>query len=119
MSGGERQRLAIARMILKDPRIVILDEPTSALDVEAEAGVHEAILRLAKGRTTILIAHRLNTTLQADRVLLFEKGRLVQEGRPTALLAVDGPYRTMLGLWQADGRRLPTEVLAPAIAKTS
>jgi len=119
LSGGERQRLAIARMILKDPRIVILDEPTSALDVEAEAAVHEAILRLAKGRTTILIAHRLNTTLQADRVLLFEKGRLVQEGRPTALLAVDGPYRTMLGLWQADGRRLPTEVLAPAIAKTS
>lgn len=118
LSGGERQRLAIARMILKDPRIVILDEPTSALDVEAEAAVHDAILRLAKGRTTILIAHRLNTTLQADRVLLFEEGRLVQEGRPSALVAIDGPYRNMLGLWQADGRRVPSGSFVPAIAET-
>ena len=119
LSGGERQRLAIARMILKDPRIVILDEPTSALDVEAEAAVHEAILRLARGRTTILIAHRLNTTLQSDRVLLFEEGRLVQEGRPADLLAVDGPFRRMVGLWQAEDRKLRNGALVPALARTT
>lgn len=105
LSGGERQRLAIARTILKDPSVVILDEPTSALDVEAEAAVQTAIEELSTGRTTIFIAHRLNTTLRADRVLLLEGGRLVQNGSPEELLERDGPYRRMMSLWQAASRR--------------
>lgn len=105
LSGGERQRVAIARTILKDPSIVILDEPTSALDVEAEAAVQSAIEELARGRTTIFIAHRLNTTLRADRVLLLEQGKLVQNGTPRELLAVDGPYRRMMTLWHSAHRK--------------
>lgn len=105
LSGGERQRVAIARTILKNPSIVILDEPTSALDVEAEAAVQAAIEELAAGRTTIFIAHRLNTTLRADRVLLLEKGRLVQNGSPRDLLAIDGPYRRLMTLWHSAHRK--------------
>lgn len=105
LSGGERQRLAIARTILKDPSIVILDEPTSALDVEAETAVQSAIEELAFGRTTIFIAHRLNTTLRADRVLLLEGGRLVQNGSPAELLAIDGPYRRLMSLWRKTHRK--------------
>lgn len=105
LSGGERQRIAIARTLLKDPAIVILDEPTSALDVEAEASVQAAIEELSAGRTTIFIAHRLNTTLRADRVLLLEQGRLVQNGSPEELLAIDGPYRRMMTVWQSAHRR--------------
>lgn len=106
LSGGERQRLAIARTILKSPSIVILDEPTSALDIEAELAVQSAIESLSAGRTTILVAHRLNTTLRADRVLVFEGGHLVEEGPPAELLARGGVYRRLMSLWQAPGPQL-------------
>ncbi|MFT3770664.1 MAG: ABC transporter ATP-binding protein [Minicystis sp.] len=101
LSGGERQRLAIARTLLKDPAIVILDEPTSALDVEGELLVSRAIERLSRGRTTILVAHRLGTTLRADRVVVLDHGRVAEQGSPAALLRQDGPYRRMMDLWQA------------------
>jgi ATP-binding cassette subfamily B protein len=102
LSGGERQRIAIARTLLKDPRVVILDEPTSCLDVEGEIAVQAAIERLAAGRTTIMIAHRLSTTARADRVLVLDDGRIVEDGSPAELLArAESRYGAMMRLWQA------------------
>jgi ATP-binding cassette subfamily B protein len=100
LSAGERQRLAIARTLLKDPSIVLLDEPVSALDLEAEIAVQAAIARLAAGRTTLVVAHRLPTTLRADRVVVLDEGRVVEEGRPADLLrSPDSRYRRMIRLW--------------------
>jgi len=100
LSAGERQRLAIARTLLKDPSIVLLDEPTSALDVDGEIAVQAAIARLAAGRTTLLIAHRLPATLRADRVVVLEDGRIVEEGPPAELLGrAEGRYRRLCRLW--------------------
>ncbi len=93
LSGGERQRLAIARAILKDPPILILDEATSSLDSDSEAEVQLAVGNLVAGRTVIVIAHRLSTVLKADRIVVMEKGRIVQEGRHESLLASEGIYR--------------------------
>ncbi|AUX19768.1 ABC transporter [Sorangium cellulosum] len=101
LSGGERQRVAIARTLLKAPSIVILDEPTSSLDVEGEAAVQRAIERLVQGRTTLLIAHRLSTTTRADRVVVLDQGRVVEQGPPDALLRRGGVYRRMMDLWRA------------------
>ena len=96
LSGGQKQRVAIARALLKDPRILILDEATSALDAESEALVQEALQRLMKGRTTLVIAHRLSTIKNADRVLVMERGVMVQSGRHTALVKEDGLYRRLV-----------------------
>src|SRR3989442_686152 len=92
LSGGQRQRIAIARAVLKDPRILILDEATSSLDTESESLVQDALDRLMKGRTTFVVAHRLSTIQQADRILVLDKGRLVEEGTHTALLDKKGLY---------------------------
>src|SRR6185369_13367259 len=83
LSGGERQRLAIARTLLKDPAIVLLDEATSGVDVEGELMLQQALERLAEGRTTLMIAHRLSTTLRAHRVVVLERGRVIEQGPPT------------------------------------
>ena len=92
LSGGERQRLAIARVLLKDPKILILDEATSSLDSHSEALIQSALVPLMKGRTSLVIAHRLSTVLAADRIFVIDRGRLIESGTHTELLAMGGIY---------------------------
>ena len=96
LSGGQKQRVAIARAVLKDPRILILDEATSALDAESEHLVREALERLMKGRTTLVIAHRLSTVKDADRVVVLDAGNIVQAGTHSDLVGAEGLYRRLV-----------------------
>jgi ATP-binding cassette subfamily B protein len=96
LSGGQKQRVAIARALLKDPRVLILDEATSALDAESEHLVQEALDRLMEGRTTLVIAHRLSTVRQADRVVVIDGGVVVESGPHEALLRQDGLYKRLV-----------------------
>ncbi|MDJ0976537.1 MAG: ABC transporter ATP-binding protein [Planctomycetota bacterium] len=105
LSGGQRQRLSIARAVLKDPPILILDEATSSVDNETEAAIQRSLERIAVGRTTIVIAHRLSTVRNADTIYVMERGRLVEEGHHDDLLEGDGVYA---GLWKVQtGARQP------------
>ncbi|HYA72780.1 MAG TPA: ATP-binding cassette domain-containing protein, partial [Roseiarcus sp.] len=94
LSGGQRQRIAIARAILKDAPILLLDEPTAALDSESEREVQKALDSLRIGRTTIVVAHRLQTIVGADRIFVIEKGRAIESGSHRELIARDGAYCT-------------------------
>ena len=98
LSGGQRQRIAIARAVLADAPILLLDEATSALDAESEAAVQRALDVLGKGRTTLIVAHRLSTVLRADRIIVMDQGRIVEEGRHEALLARGGLYARLAKL---------------------
>ncbi len=98
LSGGERQRLAIAKLFLKNPEIIILDEPTSALDSFSEDKISKALEELFKGRTTIIIAHRLQTVKKADRILVIENGKIVEEGTHAELIQRNGIYNDMLNM---------------------
>jgi subfamily B ATP-binding cassette protein MsbA len=102
LSGGQRQRVAIARVLLKDPRILILDEATSALDSQAERLIQEATEKLMHGRTAIVIAHRLSTVINASRILVMDRGRIVDAGTHAELLARPGLYRELHTLQFAD-----------------
>lgn len=100
LSGGQRQRLAIARMILTDPKLVILDEATSALDTATEAALHKALNNFLKGRTTLIVAHRLSAVKQADLIYVLEDGKVVQQGKHQDLVAEQGLYQTLYGSLQ-------------------
>ena len=109
LSGGEKQRVAIARVILKDPRVLILDEATSHLDSESERLIQHALERVMQGRTSLVIAHRLSTILSADTILVLDQGQLVEQGTHAELLMQDGVYA---GLYHTQFRGERSEVLA-------
>ncbi len=101
LSGGQRQRLAVARMILSDPKVVVLDEATSALDTVTEAKLHAALAEFLRGRTTLIIAHRLSAVRQADRVYVFDNGRIIEQGSHSELIRNNGFYQQLYGTSQA------------------
>ncbi|ELV8674559.1 ABC transporter ATP-binding protein [Vibrio vulnificus] len=101
LSGGQRQRLAIARMVLSDPQFVILDEATSALDTATEAAIHRALNEYLKGKTTLIVAHRLSAVKQADLIYVLEDGQVTQSGTHSELVEQDGLYQTLYGSVQS------------------
>ncbi len=102
LSGGQRQRLAIARALIREAPILLLDEATSALDAQSERAVQQALERLMQGRTTLVIAHRLSTVMDADEILVLDGGSVVERGSHAALLARNGRYASMWRLQQQE-----------------
>ena len=118
LSGGEKQRVAIARAILKDPRILIFDEATSALDSKSEKAIQAELDRIARGHTTLVIAHRLSTVMDADEILVLDRGRIVERGTHRELLLQQGAYGQMWALQQQeDAQRAHQEELATVASR--
>ena len=106
LSGGEKQRVAIARAILKQPAVLIFDEATSALDSKSEKNIQMELKRIAKNRTTLVIAHRLSTIVDADRILVMDKGRIIEQGTHRMLLEKGGTYANMWMLQQQEEEKI-------------
>ena len=111
VSGGEKQRLSIARAVLKSPSILIFDEATAAVDSETEHLIQEAIDRLIEGKTTIMIAHRLSTLKRANRIIVVDNGKIIENGTPEELLAMKGKYYKLVEIqtMRADAERMSRE----------
>ncbi len=117
LSGGQRQRIAIARALLRDAPILVLDEALSSVDAENEAVIQQALDRLMRGRTTLILAHRLSSVIGADRILVLDQGRVVESGTHAALIAQPGPYRRLMGPQLGASTERPLAVApAPAAA---
>ena len=115
LSGGEKQRVAIARTLLKDPAIFLFDEATSSLDTKTEREIQASLREVSRNRTTLVIAHRLSTVVEADEILVLEAGRIVERGRHDALLAQEGAYAAMWKRQQAEAEE--DEAEAPEAAE--
>jgi ATP-binding cassette subfamily B protein len=98
LSGGQKQRVAIARTFIKDPRILILDDSTSSVDAETEAHIQAAIQKLMQNRTTFIIAHRVQSIMKADLILVLDKGKIIQKGTHQELLRQEGVYRSIFDI---------------------
>ena len=96
LSGGQKQRISIARAVLKDPQILLMDEATSSLDSVSEKMVQDAIEKLSKNRTTLVVAHRLNTIQKADLIVVMENGKIIQTGTHKKLLSIKGKYKQLV-----------------------
>jgi ATP-binding cassette subfamily B protein len=98
LSGGQKQRIAIARALIRDPKVIIFDEATSALDVESEKYIQDSMVELIKGRTTFIVAHRLSTIRQANRIVVLKKGQIAETGTHQELIAQNGIYAKMVAM---------------------
>jgi len=110
LSGGQKQRVAIARTLLKDPRILILDDSTSSVDMETEEAIRGALERLMQGRTTFIIAHRIQSLMNADLILVMDKGRIVQSGTHDELIEQPGTYQQIYDIQTRMETELEQEV---------
>ena len=117
LSGGQKQRIAIARTLLKNPRILILDDSTSAVDADTESRIKSALKSLMKDRTTFIIAHRIQTLRQADKILVLDQGHVVQQGTHEELICIDGFYKEVFTLQTQMEEELQKELLSAAAVK--
>ena len=115
LSGGQKQRIAIARTILKNPRILILDDSTSAVDAETEDTIREALGNLMKGRTTFIIAHRIQSLIDADQILVFKEGKIIQRGVHSELINEPGFYKHVFELQNRIEEELVAELAEEAV----